>query len=107
MPVHRAGAYVGGGSLGLGVEELPMEHMRENGVDLAICGDITGWTLVPYIRDCQAVGIQKAMLILGHEKSEEMGIEYLGGWLKDITGNIPIHFVDSGEPFHYLTYGKM
>lgn len=45
----RAGKLVGAGSLGLGVEERPMVLMKEQNLDVMICGDITGWTLFPYI----------------------------------------------------------
>ena len=104
MPVSRVGVYVGGGSLGLGVEERPMQHMRENALDLIVCGDITGWTTVPYILDAQALGVKRAMLILGHERSEEMGMEFLGEWLGDIVEDTPVVFIDAREPFRYLLY---
>lgn len=104
MPVRRVGVYVGGGSLGLGLEERPMRHMRENRLDLMVCGDITGWTTVPYILDAQALGIDRGMIILGHERSEEMGMEFLGDWLEDLAGDVPVRFVDAKEPFRYLRY---
>ncbi|MGB4661453.1 MAG: Nif3-like dinuclear metal center hexameric protein [Mobilitalea sp.] len=100
--VKRIGVLVGGGSLGLGIEELPMQTMQENNLDLLICGDITEWTISAYVRDAAALGINKGMLILGHERSEEMGMKHLGAWMKDIVGDIEIQFIDAGEPFLYL-----
>lgn len=102
MKVERVGVLVGGGSLGLGVEELPMLIMKQNRLDLLICGDITEWTISAYIRDAAAMGMNKGMLILGHERSEEMGMKHLGSWLKDITGDIETQFIDAGEPFTYF-----
>lgn len=102
MKVERVGVLVGGGSLGLGVEEFPMILMHENALDLLICGDITEWTISAYVRDAAAMGMNKGMLVLGHERSEEMGMKHLGEWMKDITGNIEIEFLDAGEPFLYL-----
>ncbi|MDW2798463.1 Nif3-like dinuclear metal center hexameric protein [Clostridium boliviensis] len=102
MPIERVGVLVGGGSLGLGIEERPMKLMHQSKLDLLVCGDITEWTISAYVRDAAALGFNKAMLVLGHEKSEEMGMKYLGDWMKDITGSIEIHFVDSKEPFTYL-----
>lgn len=102
MNVERVGVLVGGGSLGLGIEELPMKLMHENKLDLLICGDITEWTISAYVRDAAAMGMNKGMLVLGHERSEEMGMKHLGKWLKDITGNHEIQFIDAGEPFLYL-----
>lgn len=102
MVVERVGVLVGGGSLGLGVEEMPMKLMHENQLDLLICGDITEWTISAYVRDAAAMGMNKGMLILGHERSEEMGMKHLGSWMKEIVGNLEIEFIDAGEPFHYL-----
>lgn len=102
MKVERLTVLVGGGSLGLGVEENPMLMMQKNNLDLAICGEITEWTLSAYIKDGVALGFNKGMLVIGHERSEEWGMKYLGEWIKDITGDIDIKFIDTGEPFRYL-----
>lgn len=102
MPVSRVGVMVGGGSLGLGIEELPMKLMLQNQLDLAVCGDITEWTLSAYIRDAAALGMRKGMLVLGHERSEEAGMKYLGEWMKDIVPETEVIFLDAGEPFTYL-----
>ncbi|HWT74655.1 MAG TPA: Nif3-like dinuclear metal center hexameric protein [Mobilitalea sp.] len=102
MKVERVGVLVGGGSLGLGVEELPMIIMHQNNLDLLICGEITEWTISAYVRDAAALGMNKGMLILGHERSEEVGMKHLGSWMKEITGDIEIQFIDAGEPFLYL-----
>lgn len=102
MIVERVGVLVGGGSLGLGIEELPMKLMHENKLDLLICGDITEWTISAYVRDAAAMGMNKGMLVLGHERSEEMGMKHLGAWMQNITGNLEIQFVDAKEPFLYL-----
>lgn len=86
----------------MGTEELPMKLMHDNNLDLLICGDITEWTISAYVRDAAAMGMNKGMLVLGHERSEEWGMKHLGSWMKDITGETEVHFVDAGEPFLYL-----
>ena len=102
MPVKRVSVLVGGGSLGLGLEQRPMIQMRERDIDVVICGDITEWTLSAYVRDASALGLQKGMLVLGHERSEEWGMKYLGEWMESITGELEVVFVDAGEPFNYI-----
>ena len=102
MKVKRAGILVGGGSLGLGVEQMPMEVMERNNLDLIIAGDITEWTLCAYINDAYQMGFNRAMLTLGHERSEEAGMKYLAPWLKERFEEIPVTFVDAKEPFTYL-----
>lgn len=102
MLVKRVGVLVGGGSLGLGIENLPMRLMKEQNLDLVICGDITEWTLSAYVRDAAQLGMNKGMLVLGHERSEEPGMKHLPKWMKSITGEIPVIFLDAKEPFSYL-----
>ena len=102
MPVRRVSVLVGGGSLGLGREEAPMIQMEREQIDVVICGDITEWTLSAYVRDAAALGKNKGMLVLGHERSEEWGMKYLPDWLAPIADGIPAVFLDAGEPFTYL-----
>ncbi len=103
MPVERVSVLVGGGSLGLGREEAPMIQMFKENVDVAICGDITEWTLSAYVRDAAMMGMNKGMLVLGHERSEEWGMKYLTDWVESVTGGIPTVFLDAGEPFGYIS----
>lgn len=102
MPVERVSVLVGGGSLGLGREEAPMIQMCKENVDVAICGDITEWTLSAYVRDAAMMGMNKGMLVLGHERTEEWGMRHLTGWVESVTGGIPAVFLDAGEPFTYI-----
>jgi putative NIF3 family GTP cyclohydrolase 1 type 2 len=98
----RVGILVGGGSLGLGREEMPAELMHEQQLDVMICGEITEWTLSAYVRDAAAMGFNKAMIVVGHERSEEPGMKELADRLQPLFKGIPVQFVDSGEPFIYL-----
>lgn len=103
MKVRRVSALVGGGSLGLGISEsLPMRHMREKNIDVAICGDITEWTLSAYVRDAAMLGLNKGMLVLGHERSEEAGMKFLPEWMKSVAGDTEVVFISAEEPFMYL-----
>lgn len=79
-----------------------MRHMHQENIDVAICGDITEWTLSAYVRDASQMGMNKGMLVLGHERSEECGMKHLPAWLKSITGDLPVTFVDAKEPFTYI-----
>ena len=106
MRVERVGVLPGGGSLGLGVEYMPMQLMKERDLDVIICGDLTEWTLPAYVRDASQLGMNKGIVVLGHERSEEAGMKYLGDWMSSFLPEIPVLFLDAGEPFrtfHYQT----
>lgn len=102
MICKKIGILVGGGSLGLGREQMPMEFMRQYDLDTIICGEITEWTLCAYINDAQMLNMDKAMIILGHERSEEWGMKEMAEWLRPLVNGIPVTFIDSEEPFRYL-----
>jgi putative NIF3 family GTP cyclohydrolase 1 type 2 len=102
MKCSRVGILVGGGSLGLGQEEMPAKLMHDQQLDAMICGEITEWTLSAYIRDAAALGFNKAMIVVGHERSEEPGMKELAHRLQPLLKDIPVHFTDAGEPFIYL-----
>ena len=102
MKCSRVGILVGGGSLGLGKEEMPAMLMNDQQLDVMICGEITEWTLSAYVRDAAALGFTKAMVIVGHERSEEPGMKELANRLQPLLRGIPVHFADAGEPFTYL-----
>jgi putative NIF3 family GTP cyclohydrolase 1 type 2 len=102
MKCRRVGILVGGGSLGLGREEMPAELMYQQQLDVIICGEITEWTLSAYVRDAAAMGFNKALIIIGHERSEESGMKNLVKHLQPLLKNVSVRFVDSGEPFIYL-----
>lgn len=102
MPVERLSLLVGGGSLGFGKEEMPMEIMYQNDLDLIVCGEITEWTTSAYVRDASQLGLNKGMIVLGHHITEEPGMKYLVPWIEEIVGDIDVEFIDSKEPFIYL-----
>ena len=102
MTVRRVGVLPGGGSLGLGSEQMPMRYMRLRDADVLVCGDITEWTLPAYVRDAAQLGLNRAILVLGHERSEEPGMKYLGEWLEDVVSGTPVVFLDAEEPFLYV-----
>ena len=54
------------------------------------------------MRDASQMGMNKGMLVLGHERSEECGMKHLPAWLKSITGDLPVTFVDAQEPSLYI-----
>lgn len=103
MKVSRVGILVGGGSLGLGVEEMPMQVMREHNLDVMVCGEIYEWTLPAYVNDATMLGLNKGIIVLGHERTEEWGMKHMVDWLKSLVGDIPVVFVSAEEPFLYLT----
>lgn len=97
----RVGILVGGGSLGLGRENMPMELMEQEKLDVLVCGEIGEWTLTAYVNDAGQLGMNRGMIVLGHERSEEWGMKHMAHWLGTMLNPLPVHFADAKEPFLY------
>jgi putative NIF3 family GTP cyclohydrolase 1 type 2 len=67
-------------------------------VDVLISGEAPEWQIYEYVRDAIAAGQSKAMIMLGHERTEEPGMAYLAEWLAERLPGLPITHISSGEP---------
>ena len=79
-----------------------MEALRNPEIDTLICGETVEWQVCEYARDANASGIQKAVIVLGHEPSEEPGMAYLASWLAENLPGLPVRHIPSGNPLTFL-----
>jgi putative NIF3 family GTP cyclohydrolase 1 type 2 len=100
--VKNVGLLVGGGSLGLGSETMPMELMRKHDLDVIVAGEILEWTLCAYVRDAAQLGLNKALIVAGHNRTEEAVMQHLPEWLSTVLPGLSISFVEAGDPYHYV-----
>ncbi len=77
-----------------------IETLKRDDVQLLVAGESREWETVPYVVDAAAEGRPKALILLGHEVSEEAGMEECARWLQTIFPGMPIQFIPAGEPFH-------
>jgi putative NIF3 family GTP cyclohydrolase 1 type 2 len=84
------------GSTGL---PLVMRYFSGPDVDVLVCGEPTEWSTVEYARDSIAAGKKKGMIILGHDMSEERGMEECARWLKGFVTEVPVEYMPAGEAF--------
>lgn len=80
-------------------EEKQVKALEQDGVDLLVAGEAREWETVPYVEDAAAEGRHKALILLGHEVSEEAGMEECARWLKTVVPGIPVEFIPAQEPF--------
>jgi putative NIF3 family GTP cyclohydrolase 1 type 2 len=52
-----------------------------------------------YALDAAFLGKNKGQIILGHEVSEEAGMEDVANWLRTFIPEVPVQFIRSGEPY--------
>lgn len=96
MPVSKVGLMVGapGG-------QRQIEFMAETGVDVLIAGEIHEWEVSEYVRDANAMGKPRGLLIIGHQPSEEDGMIWVADWLRKQVPEVRSIHVPSRDPFTY------
>jgi putative NIF3 family GTP cyclohydrolase 1 type 2 len=76
-----------------------IKALEQDGVELLVAGEASEWETVPYVQDAMAEGRHKALILLGHEVSEEAGMDACARWLRTLFPGIPVEFIPAGEPF--------
>jgi putative NIF3 family GTP cyclohydrolase 1 type 2 len=94
MPVTQVALLPGASGLTRQVKMLERDD-----VQVLVAGEAAEWETVEYARDAAAQGRHKALILLGHEVSEEAGMRYCAEWLKSVLPGVPIEYIRAGEPF--------
>jgi len=94
LPVHRVATSWGYLSRDPGIQLLSRPD-----VDAVICGEAREWEVVEYAQDAIAAGQKKALIVIGHVKSEQSGMKYCAEWFKPFVPEVPVQFIDTPEPF--------
>ncbi|MFN8448087.1 MAG: Nif3-like dinuclear metal center hexameric protein [Anaerolineae bacterium] len=68
-------------------------------VDVLVTGELHEWETSEYVRDAIYQGLSKALIVTGHQVSEEAGMAYLVDWLRPRFPGVPITHIPSGDPF--------
>lgn len=79
-----------------------IEMLRNPDVEVLIAGEAPEWETYLYANDAVNQGKNKAVIFLGHVKSEEAGMKYAADWLQSFIQDIPIHFIEDEPNFHTL-----
>lgn len=70
--------------------------------DVLIVGEVAEWETAEYIRDANLLGTKMALVILGHNLSEDPGMDYFVDWLQPKLAGVKITHIKSGDPFTWL-----
>ena len=66
--------------------------------------EIVDFTLAEYIRDSSMLGMDRAIIGMGHFNLEEPGMEYMTTYLPAaIQADIPCSYIQSGDMYAYIT----
>jgi putative NIF3 family GTP cyclohydrolase 1 type 2 len=70
-------------------------------IDVLVTGEINEWETSEYVRDALYQGQDKALIIVGHELSEEPGMAYLVDWLRERFPDVAVTHIPTGDSFRF------
>ncbi len=79
-----------------------IEMLSRPDVDVLVCGEANEWETPEYVRDANALGIPKGLVVVGHALSEEPGMYWFTKWLREQLTDVPVVHLPAGDPFAYL-----
>ena len=79
--------------------EAETHALERDDVQLLLVGETREWETVEYAADAVSQGRKKALIVIGHIPSEQMGMVECTTWLKGFVHGMPIEFVAAKEPF--------
>jgi putative NIF3 family GTP cyclohydrolase 1 type 2 len=92
------------GSSGL---EKQVLALRQPAVEVLIAGEASEWETVEYVRDAVAQGRPKALILLGHQVSEEPGMERCAKELRELLPGIRVDHIAAGQPLWNPEHGAL
>lgn len=78
------------------------KSIEEDNIDAVISMEITDFTVSEYIRDSAMLNRPRAAINMGHFNTEEPGMKYMVEYLPKVVGDIPVHFVQSGDAYSFV-----
>jgi putative NIF3 family GTP cyclohydrolase 1 type 2 len=76
-----------------------IQMLAKDDVEVIIAGEAPEWETYLYANDAVSMGKNKAVIFVGHIKSEEAGMEYCAEWLKGFITDVPVHFIENSANF--------
>jgi putative NIF3 family GTP cyclohydrolase 1 type 2 len=87
--------------------EAQVQALRQPDVELLIAGEASEWETVEYVRDAVAQGRHKSMILLGHQVSEEPGMEQAAKELREVFPKMRVEHIVSGQPLWNPEHGPV
>ena len=76
-----------------------IQVLSNDNVEVLIAGEANEWETYLYANDAVQQDKNKAVIFLGHTKSEESGMEYCAEWLREFVQEVPVHFIENQPNF--------
>ncbi|HTZ46230.1 MAG TPA: Nif3-like dinuclear metal center hexameric protein [Verrucomicrobiae bacterium] len=79
--------------------EAEFHALEREYIQVLLVGETREWETVEYAADAVTQGRDKALIVIGHVPSEQMGMVECTKWLQGFVKDVPVKFVGAKEPF--------
>lgn len=84
-------------------ERQLINFIEKESIDLLITFELVDFTVSEYIKDCEILGRNRALISLGHFNTEEIAMKYMLSYLNYILEDrIPCFYIPAGDMYHYV-----
>ena len=80
-------------------EKAQIEALEHPGTEVLVTGEASEWETVEYVRDAALQGRPMALILLGHDASEEIGMQPFAARVQQLLPQLPVTFIPAGEPY--------
>ena len=84
-----------------GTGNLACDILRNTDTELFITGETSELSCAFYANEAAALGMNKSLLILGHNESEQFGMEFLARWLHEQLPSLETQFFLTAPTYQY------
>ena len=85
--------------VGASGERAQIQALEHPGVEVLVAGEASEWETVEYVRDAALEGRHVALILLGHNASEEIGMKPFAARVQQLFPSLPVRFLPAGEPY--------
>lgn len=85
-----------------GTPQGVLELLQTDGVDIVLTGEACEWKIAEYARDAAALGMNKALIVMGHIGSERDGMRLLVERMKRNFTEFETRYFECGEVYSYV-----
>lgn len=77
--------------------------MDKGEIDALLAMELVDFSISEYVRDSSMLNRNKVIISVGHFNMEEPGMKYMSTYIPmAVEENIPCHFIQSGDTYHYV-----
>ncbi|MFX3633206.1 MAG: Nif3-like dinuclear metal center hexameric protein [Candidatus Pristimantibacillus sp.] len=79
-----------------------IQYFESRNIDLLIVGETNEWETNEYVRDAMDMGLPKALIITGHQNSEEAGMQTVVEMVREAFPKLQVDFIASPPAVKFI-----